>query len=95
MQSGGLAPFHDFAKEKVLLGTVVKLRSFVDRWKNKKQVMEIATSSGEIVAVSSAAALKGMFAIAKKGKKVWIRFDGLKKIKGRKQPMRQYTTAVE
>lgn len=96
VQSGDRAPFHDFQKQKTLEGKVIGRHSFTDRWKNKKDILEIAdASTGEITAVSESASLKGIFKRAKKGSDVFIRFDGLVKIKGRKQPMRQYTTAIK
>lgn len=95
VQSGGRAPFHDFKTSPILEGKIVGMHSFTDRWKNKKQIMEIASKeTGEVTAVSESAALTGLFKQAKKGAMVWIRFDGLVKIKGRKQPMRQYTTGI-
>jgi hypothetical protein len=94
LQSGGLAPFHDFKKNPVLYGTVIKIREFVDRWKNKRKVIEVSDSDGLISAVSSSKSLDALFSEAKKGKKVYIRFDGTKKIPGRKQPMKMYTTAI-
>lgn len=96
VQSGDRAPFHDFKQEKILVGKVTGIHSFTDRWKNKKRIMEIVnTDTGEVSAVSSSAALKGLFKQAKKGSEVYIRFEGLVKIKGRKLPMRQYTTAIK
>ena len=96
VQSGDRAPFHDFQQTKILMGKIVGVHSFTDRWKNKKQIMEVAsTETGEVTAVSESASLKGLFKRAKKGNEVFIRFDGLVKIKGRKLPMRQYTTGIK
>lgn len=96
VQSGDRAPFHDFTKKKTLEGKVIGRHSFTDRWKNKKDILEVADlETGEVTAISESASLKGIFKRAKKGSAIFVRFDGLVKIKGRKQPMRQYTTAIK
>jgi hypothetical protein len=96
VQSGKLAPFHDFSKRNPLDGVVVAIRSFTDRWKKKNRAMDIADSeTAELTSVTESAGLRGLFDSAKKGDRIWIRYDGQKKIKGRNRPMREYTTAIQ
>lgn len=90
VQTGGLPPFHDFSKHRELDGKVVAVRKFKDRWGNKKRSMDIADSDGVLCSVTESAALRGLFNQAKIGKRVVIRFLGSKKIKGRKNPMKQF-----
>lgn len=95
VQTGGLPPFHDFSKHKELDGKVVTIRTFKNRWGRKQRSMDVADENGVLCSVTESAALRGLFDQAKKGKRVVIRFLGAKKIKGRKNPMRQYECYIQ
>lgn len=89
----------DFKKEKVLVGVVVSFKTIDsqykdDRGKPKKQrLATIRRADGSEVTVYESGALKPLFDL-KKGTKIAIAFRGLKKIKGRKQPMKDFELGV-
>ena len=89
----------DFKKERVLIGNVVGFKTIDsqykdDRGKPKKQrIATIRRADKTEVSVFESGALRPLFDL-KKGTKVAIVFRGLKKIKGRKQPMKDFEIGV-
>lgn len=88
-----------FKTEKTLVGSVVGFKTIDsqykdDRGKPKKQrIATIRRADGTEVSVFESGALRPLFDL-KRGTKVAIIFKGLKKIKGRKQPMKDFEIGV-
>jgi hypothetical protein len=94
--SGDFAPSWDFEKQPVIEG-VLKEKRTITQNKGKKDEREvaiwtIATKSGD-VAVWESYSLKALHDV-KKGKRVAVVFNGYRPIKGRKQPMKDFTVGV-
>jgi hypothetical protein len=98
----GLASSWDYENESPLTGKVTEFRSVESRYKDQKtgknKVQRNATiardSDGRLVTVWESAGTRSLFDL-KVGTHVWINFDGLRKIKGRAQPMKVFTIAVQ
>jgi uncharacterized protein YdeI (YjbR/CyaY-like superfamily) len=89
--SGDFAPVHEFKKKGEIFEGVVKSVKDVEKGGNIRKATrtcEVITKDG-IFSLWEKTALKGMFdqATKKKNLKIWIHFKGMKKVKGRKQPM--------
>lgn len=105
---GSFGAWHDFHKQPVLTGKVVELGSFEQEQeytdaKGKKksrtvdrQTMTVEQANKVLSTVSDSYALKGLFEMGKKlkGKVVFLRFDGQKKLKGGKK-VNEFTVAVK
>ena len=88
--------FHtwDFEAEPVIQGSIVKFGETPSKYKGKppQKYCVISTTKGERT-VWESAALAPLFD-CKKGKEVFISFDGRKKIPGRDKPMKLFTVAT-
>lgn len=95
----GFGGFWDFKKEKVLVGVFVGFKTIDSQYKDdkgkpkKQRVATIRRADGSEVSVFESGALRPLFDL-KKNTKVAIAFRGLKKIKGRKQPMKDFEIGV-
>lgn len=88
---------HDFKKEKTLQGVLVGVKK-VTQNKGKKdertvRLAIIRKADGTETAVWESAGNRALFDV-KKGKKVFIALVGMKKLPGRKQPMKDFVVAV-
>lgn len=82
----------EWKKDKVVAGEIVDLHEF--QYKNKiQQVMSIATDNG-LVNVFKSAGLKNLFAVAKPGYGVWIKFVKEIKFKGSHNPMKVFEAGL-
>lgn len=92
---GEFGAWHDFSANKVLQGKVVELGSFTGQY-GKQRTMTVKTAKGNLASFSESRALQGLFDMGKaiKGKEVFIRFDGEKKLKGKKR-VKLFTCAVK
>lgn len=78
--SGTLTPNHDFEKKPLLQGVIVAINAVKKGGKIKKptQTMTVkANGSGELSTVWQSATLNGLFADAKAGDEVFIKYEGL------------------
>lgn len=92
----GFGTVHDFEAQKVLTGKVLEVRDIPKGGKIKKdtRIMTVQTSDG-LRSVWEKAALRELFDTVKKGKEIYIRHDGTKKIPGQKSPMNLFTVAMK
>lgn len=85
----------DFKKKKELVGHVSQVKTVSIR-RGKKLVQSkiayIVDSDGVLWGVWQSAALEGFFGEIKKGMEVKIQYRGLLKIKGQKNPMKDFVT---
>lgn len=108
VSNAGFAPSHDFEKEPTLQGSIVRIdeRTFKEGTKNEytARVATIEKDDGKTVAVWESTALRSLFdsCYEGSGKKrkfvaqdVIIHFEGLLKIKGQAQPMKNFVYAVK
>lgn len=97
VQSGSFPDIYDFTKHNVLEGTVSQIKTVTTRRGkklDKSRIAYIANTDGEVFGVWESAALREFMGQIKKGDEVFIRFNGLKKIKGQKNPMKDFTTGI-
>jgi len=97
----GLASTWDYETENPLIGTLKEFHSVESRFKDqngKKKEQRNAViardSDGRLITVWESAGTRSLFD-QKVGSHVFISFDGLRKIKGRAQPMKVFTIAVQ
>lgn len=97
LETGNFPPVHDFTKAAELQGTVNSIKTVevkTGRKVDKTRIMYVADENGVLVSVWESAALEGLFDEAKPGDEVYIQYTGPIKIKGRKQPMKGFQTAI-
>lgn len=97
VQSGDFAAAHDFKKWPVLEGEVLNTKELTQgKGKDKRQVRLAIVHRGDIpVTLWESAALSSFFDQVKVGDRVYVRFDGFIKLRGRKQPMKAFTSAIK
>jgi hypothetical protein len=97
VESGSFPPNHDFKKEPVLTGIVHSIRSVPQKRGKKTEpvgVMHVADKvTGEICAVWESSALEELFKTAKPGNAVYIKSEGVQKLKGKKT-LKKFTVAI-
>lgn len=94
----GFGTSHDFYVEPIVQGEVVEIKDIPKappKIKRDTRVMVLKTKAG-LRTVWDAAQLHGLFDMGKKiiGKAVFIQFTGTKKIKGQRNPMKEFSVAV-
>jgi len=82
-----------------LEGIVQQVKAIPTKWKRKgkqdeTRIMYVADDDGVLKSVWESAALSDLFDNAQAGDGVYIRYDGPIVIKGRKEPMKGYTTGL-
>jgi hypothetical protein len=94
--SGDFAPNWDFEKQPLIEGVLKAVRA-VTQNKGKKDEREVnvytITTKGGDLTVWESTALRALQDV-KKGKRVAIAFQGFRKLKGRPQPMKDFTVGV-
>lgn len=97
----GLSQSWDYENESPLDGKIVEFHSVESQYKNdqgKKKMQRncvvARASDGRLITVWESAGTRPLFDL-KVGTRVWIHFDGLRKVKGRKQPMKVFTVAMQ
>ena len=97
-QSGSFPPNHDFKAHPILQGRVVEIRSTPQKRGKKTEEVKILyvaeSDTGEIVAVWESFALESLFAQVKKGDEIFLRFNGVKKMKGKKT-LKDFDAAIK
>jgi len=100
MPASAQVPNWDFEKKKTLVGDLVSIK-IVTKKKVRKgekkttRLMIVREENGNLLQVWESKALEGLFDEAKKGRGLYLRFDGYaKKEKGR-MPMKLFTTAFK
>jgi hypothetical protein len=92
-----MAQTWDHETESPLEGSITEFRSIDSKYgKDKKQRNAIVQrdSDKRLITVWESAGTRSLFDL-KVGTHVWINFDGLRRIKGRSQPMKAFTIAVK
>jgi|SRR5712671_3808514 len=101
---GNFPPVFTFSKVgDVLEGFCQQVKSIPGKWKRKgekkaleNRIMYIAQKgTGEVFSVWESKALEDLFNTAQPGGGVFIRYDGPIVIKGRKEPMKGFTTGYQ
>lgn len=97
VQSGDFAQAHDFKKWPVLEGEVLGIKTLTQgKGKEKREVRLAVVHRGDVpVTLWESAALGSFFDQVKIGDRVYVKFDGLIKLRGRKQPMKAFTSAIK
>jgi hypothetical protein len=99
ISGGGMAQTWDYMRQKTLVGTIKSFHTVAssykdDKGKPKKQRNAVVEQKGgEQVTVWESAGTRPVFDL-KKGAKIAIVFRGLVKIKGRKEPMKDFQVGV-
>lgn len=98
IQAGGqFAPSVDWKRTKTVTGKLVALRSAKFKGQDGKprtvRIAEIEISKGNNVSIFESAGNRALFDV-KKGTRVFVAYKGLKKLPGRKQPMREFVVAT-
>jgi hypothetical protein len=95
--AGSFPATHDFKRESTLRGIVQEKKTVPQRRGSKTEevpLLVVANSeTGELTSVWHSAALSGIMEQADKGDEVFIRFDGVKKLKGKKT-LKQFTCGI-
>ena len=98
VKGGEFAPIHDFIKNKVAQGVVSDKKIVkVKRGKSLVDVNVITISdknTGEQTSIWESSALEGLMAEVKSGDEVFVRFNGVKALKGRKS-LKMFTCAIK
>jgi hypothetical protein len=98
IKSGGFAPIHDWKKNPLLRGIVQAVRTSDQKRGGKivpVKILEVADSeTGEMTSVWESYALAGLLEAAKVGDEVFIRFEGVKKLKGKKT-LKEFTCGIQ
>lgn len=97
VESGDFAQSHDFKKYAVLEGEVLALKTIEQgKGKDRRDVRIAVVHRGDVpVTLWESAALQGLFDTVKVGDRVWVKFTGPIKIRGRKQPMKGFDSAIQ
>lgn len=96
---GSFGNWHDFQKVKVCTGKVTRQEVITQsdinnpKKKVKRRIIGVLMANGVTSTVGESYALRELFDMKLKGKEVFIRFDGVKKLAGRKK-LNQFTVAV-
>lgn len=95
---GDFAPSWDYVKQREITGAVVKFGEVPSRFKKgeTQKNLTVKTASGEYT-IWESAGTRPFFDPAnkvKKGTKIHCTFTGLLKIKGRKEPMKQFLCGI-
>lgn len=94
---GQFAPSHDFRLEKICTGALLAVRKTTfDKGKKDERTVRIATiktAKGER-SVWESAGNRALFDV-KKGTQVFVQYIGMKKLKGKKNAMREFVVAVK
>lgn len=95
--SGDFAQSHDFKKYPVLEGEVLATKTIEQGIGKKRRDVRIAVvHRGDVpVTLWESAALAGLFDAVKVGDRVWVKYTGPIKIRGRKQPMKGFDSAIK
>lgn len=98
VSTGQFPPNHDFKKEAVCTGAVTQIKESEQKRGTKTEKVKILyvadPNTGELSAVWESAALKDFFSQVRPRDTVYIRFDGVAKLKGKKT-MKKFTCAIQ
>jgi len=98
IETGNFPPNHDFKKNPELIGKITTIKTVPQKRGKKIENVKIIyvadTKTGEISAVWDSKALEELFSQAKVGTEIFIRGEGIVKLKGKKT-MKKFTTAIK
>lgn len=96
--TGQFPPNHDFRKSAICTGRVSQIKESEQKRGSKTEKVKILyvadEKTGEIEAVWESAQLREFISQVKVGDRVYIRFDGVAKLKGRKT-LKKFTCAIQ
>lgn len=85
---------HNFEAEPLLIGKCTGIAT-VKTSNGKQQIMSIQKADGSLAGVWQSFMLKNLFKMKPVKKQVFIRFEGTRKIKGRKEPLKLFSCGVK
>lgn len=91
---GSFGQLHDFDKTPVLQGVCIKIQTVNKGTKKENDVMTIKAKDGTLHSVWKSYQLDGLFQKSTVGKEIYLQFDGVQKLKGRKS-MKLFTVGVK
>ena len=92
--TGQFGNMHNFEAEPLLIGKCKAVET-VKTQNGKQKVMTIEKEDGSLAGVWHSYMLKNLFAMKPIRKQVYIRFEGTRKVKGRKQAMKLFSCGVK
>src|SRR3970040_165719 len=97
IKTGSFAPIHDWKKTPILQGIVQATRTVEQKRGGKLipvRVVDVANSDGEITAVWESHSIAETLAQAKPGDEIFLSFEGIKKLKGKKT-LTEFVCAIQ